>query len=141
GGARVTTGWPGGSRDFELSWSRVEKFTAELRDQYGVQIVDSPEAVAQATEVILITAADGRVHRELFERVAKFRRPTFIEKPLATSSAEAREIFRIAAEAGTPVMSCSTARFGETLSRALTQDLGPITGCDVFGPVPEEPTQ
>src|SRR4051812_7944531 len=67
-GARVTCAWPGGSRDFELSWSRVGKFTADVRDKFGVQILETPEAVAQAVDIVLITAADGRVHRELFER-------------------------------------------------------------------------
>ena len=140
-GAKVVCGWPGGSNDFELSWSRVEKFTAEVRDRHGVAILDSPEAVAEQVDLILITAADGRVHRELFERVLKFRRPMFIEKPMAMSSGDAREMFRLAAEANVVAMSCSTARFGEVLHAALRRDLGTIIGCDVFGPMPEEPTQ
>jgi len=142
GGARVVAGWQGGSSDFPLSISRVAKFTAELRDKFVVEILESPEAVAERVDLIFITAADGRAHRPLFERASKFRRPTFIEKPLATSSHDAREIFRIAAEARVPVMSCSTARFGEPLTRAIADDsLGRILGCDVYGPMPEEPTQ
>jgi predicted dehydrogenase len=140
-GARVIAGWPGGSKDFPLSWSRVGKFTAEVRDKFGVAILDSPEAVAERVDLVLITAADGRVHRLLFDRVLPFKRPMFIEKPLTTCSHEAREMFRIAEEAGVPLMSCSTARFGEPLHAALAADLGAIIGCDVFGPMPEEPTQ
>ncbi len=140
-GARVVAGWPGGSRDFHLSWSRVERFTNELRDKYGVGIMESPEAVAQAADLILITAADGRVHRELFERVLPYRRPTFIEKPLATSLDDAREVFRRAAEANVPLMSCSTIRFAEPLWNAMKENLGAIIGCDVFAPMPEEETQ
>ena len=140
-GARVTAGWPGGSADFPLSCTRVEKFMAQVREM-GVEIADSPEAVAQRVDVLFITAADGRAHRPLFERIVGFKRPTFIEKPLATSSHDARGIFRISAEAKVPVMSCSTARFGEPLQRAVADDsLGKIIGCDVFGPMPEEPTQ
>jgi predicted dehydrogenase len=140
-GARVVAGWPGGSKDFPLSWSRVGKFTAEVRDRFGVEIVDTPEAVAERVDVILVTAADGRMHRVLFDRLLKFKRPMFIEKPLTLCSHEAREMFRIAADAGVPLMSCSTARFGEPLRQAIEQDLGKIIGCDVFGPMPEEPTQ
>ena len=107
-----------------------------------VAIAESPEAVAERVDVLLITAADGRAHRPLFERIVQFKRPTFIEKPLATSSHDAQEIFRIAAKANVPVMSCSTARFGEPLMRAVRDEsLGKIIGCDVFGPMPEEPTQ
>ena len=140
-GARVTAGWPGGSSDFELSRSRVERFTAEVRDRHGVEIVPSPEAVAEKVDLVFITAADGRAHRGLFERVAIFKRPTFIEKPLATSSADGAAIFARAAELRIPVVSCSTARFGDRLHEALRADLGAIIGCDVYGPMPEEPTQ
>jgi predicted dehydrogenase len=77
----------------------------------------------------------------LFERIAKFQKPIFIEKPLATTLTDAREIFRLAAESKTPLMSCSTARFGLPLHAALAEDLGPVIGCDVFGPMPEESTQ
>ena len=140
-GACVIAGFPGGAPDFPLSWSRVEKFTAEVRDGYGVEILDSPEAVAERVDLLLITAADGRAHRPLLERVARFKRPTFIEKPLALSGADAREIFRIADNAEVPVMSCSTARFGVPLHEALAADMGAVIGCDVFGPMPEEPTQ
>src|SRR5687768_7987546 len=61
-GARITCGFAGGSSDFELSWSRVEKFTAQLRDDFGVKIMDKPEAVAEAVDLVFITAADGRTH-------------------------------------------------------------------------------
>jgi len=141
-GGRVVCGWPGGSADFPLSCSRVGTFTAELRDTFGVEILDSPEAVAERVDVVFITAADGRVHRPLFERIVQLKRPTFIEKPLATSSQDAREIFRLAMGAKVAVMSCSTARFGEPLARAVADSsLGKIIGCEVFGPMPEEPTQ
>ena len=33
-GGKVVVGFPGGSKDFEASYGRVEKFTAELRDKY-----------------------------------------------------------------------------------------------------------
>jgi predicted dehydrogenase len=137
----VVAAWPGGSHDFELSRTRVERFTREIRDQTGAAILDSPEAVAQAVDLVLITAADGRSHRGLFERIARFRRPTFIEKPLATTSADAEAIYRQAREQKIAVMSCSTIRFAEPLLAALREDLGAVLGCDVFGPMPEEPTQ
>jgi predicted dehydrogenase len=141
-GGRVVAGWPGGSDDFELSRSRVAKFTTEVREKFGVAILDSPEDVARDVDLILITAADGRAHRSLFERIVKFKKPTFIEKPLATSAADAEAIVHLAREANVPMMSCSTIRFADTTANAVNdQSLGAIIGCDVFGPMPEEPTQ
>ena len=47
-GAKVVVAYPGASPDFALSADRVDGFTNELRNDFGVQIVDSPEAVADA---------------------------------------------------------------------------------------------
>src|SRR5512133_1211654 len=67
-GGKVVIAFPGGSKDFELSWSRVGKFTDELRDKWGVKIVDSPEAVAQGCDLLFIESVDGRVHLDQFRR-------------------------------------------------------------------------
>src|SRR5690554_4706448 len=67
-GAKVVVAFPGGSPDFPLSINRVEQFTNELRDTYGVRIVDSIEAVAEASDAILLESVDGRVHREQLEK-------------------------------------------------------------------------
>ena len=55
---RQTIAFPGGSSDFELSNSRVAGFTNELRDDYGVEIVDSPEAVAERCDLLFIESVD-----------------------------------------------------------------------------------
>src|SRR5438876_4996810 len=118
-GARIVAGFPGGSNDFELSRSRVEGFTRQLRDQYGVKILDTPEAVAESCDVVFITSVDGRIHLEQFRRTIKLRRPTFIVKPFTTSLRDAEEIFRLAEDADVPVMSCSSLRYAEALTQSL----------------------
>jgi len=142
-GGKVVAAFPGGSKDFELSWSRVGGYEKQLRDEFGVQIMDSPEAVAEAVDLVFIISCDGRVHREHFERTARFRRPTFIDKPFATNSADARAIFAKASEAGIPVMSCSALRYAQGLVEALASsgEKGAIVGCDAFGPMAEQATQ
>ncbi|HET6384824.1 MAG TPA: Gfo/Idh/MocA family oxidoreductase, partial [Armatimonadota bacterium] len=110
-GGRVVAGFPGGSDDFELSRSRVTKFTEELRDQFGVTILESPEAVAEQVDAVLITSADGRVHLEQFRKIAPFGKPTFIDKPLAVTTADAKAIIELAMEQGVPMMSSSSLRF------------------------------
>ena len=140
-GAKVTVAWPGGSPDFDLSRDRVEGFTKTLRDEYHVQIVDSPEAVADACDLLFIESVDGRVHREQFSRTVRFGKPTFIDKPLATTLADAREIVRLAEASGVPLMSSSSLRFADALQEALAGGRDDILGCDVFGPMSEQPTQ
>jgi predicted dehydrogenase len=132
-GARVIAGYPGGSPDIDVSKNRVEGFTKDLKEKYGVEIMNSPEDVAKACDLVFITAVDGRIHRQLFERVVSFKRPTFIDKPFTTSLADAKEIFRLAEQNNVPVMSCSSLRYADGLTEALKGD--EVIGCDAFGPM------
>lgn len=138
-GGRVVAAYPGGSADFPLSINRVEGFTRTLQEDYAVRIVPSPEAVAEQVDLIFIASVDGRVHREQFQRIVPFGKPVFIDKPLATRVEDAEAIVRLAAEAGIPVMSCSSLRYAQPLVDLLSK-CTPI-GVDVFGPMALEPTQ
>ncbi len=141
-GGRVVVAYPGGSPDFELSCSRVDGFTRQLRDQYGVRIVDTPEAVAENSDAILLESVDGRVHLPLFERIARYGKPVFVDKPFALRSQEAEAIFCMAGEHGVAVMSCSSLRYAEGLTAVLADDrCGAIIGTDVYGPLSLQDTQ
>ena len=74
----------------------IAHYTAELRDKFGVTIVDSPEAVAQGCDAILHTSLDGRTHPGQFARIAAFGKPVFMDKPFAVSTADAKAIFATA---------------------------------------------
>src|SRR5690606_38998820 len=102
-GGKVVVAFPGGMKDVPLSGGRLEKFTDELKTRHGVTIVDSPEAVAEASDLVLIESVHGSVHLEEFKRTVQFKRPTFIDKPFTHDVSEAREILRLADQAGIPV--------------------------------------
>lgn len=144
-GARITVAFPGGSPDFDLSISRVEGYTNLLREQYGVQIVSSPEEVAEIADVILIESVDGRVHLEQFRRIAPFGKPIFVDKPFTVNSLEAREISALAREHKVLFMSCSPLRYAEGFEQALAHiksvDSGKVIGADCYGPMELEATQ
>lgn len=141
-GGRVAVAYPGGSADFELSHSRVAGYTEQLRDKFGVRIVDSPEAVAEDCDALLLTSVDGRVHRDQFERVASYGRPTFVDKPFAVTTTDAQAIVDSAARAGVPLMSCSSHRFSDALTAVLADSSdGEVVGIDCWGPMAIEPTQ
>ena len=61
-GGEVVVAYPGGSQDMELSYTRVEGFTKELKQNYGVEIVESMVEVAEKSDAILLESVDGRVH-------------------------------------------------------------------------------
>ncbi|CAM3611484.1 Gfo/Idh/MocA family protein [Marinicrinis lubricantis] len=141
-GGRVTYGYSGGSPDFPLSISRVEGYTAQLQSSFGVKIVDTPEEVAENCDAILLEAADGRVHLDLFKRIAPYRKPVFIDKPLSLTMEDAEEIERIAASYGIPVFSSSALRYAESLQLGLQQgEGGRVFGADVYGPMDVQSTQ
>lgn len=138
-GGKVTVAFPGGSQDIDLSRNRVEMFTKELREQWGVKIVDSPEAVAEACDILFLESIDGRVHRPQFEQTVKHRRPTFIDKPFTINSSDAEAILKLGKEHGVPVMSCSALRYADNFARAVREKKGNIFGIDVYGPMAEIP--
>ena len=141
-GGKVTCAYAGVSKDFHMSADRVEKFTQQVRDEFGVKILDQPEAVAEAVDLLFITAVDGRTHLDYVRRTIAQRKPTFIDKPMATSSADAKEMFKLADQHGVTMMSCSSLRYAQSVLEAIADDSpGKIVGCDIFGPMEIEPTQ
>lgn len=139
-GFKVVAGFPGGSKDVAASHTRVEKFTQELRDKYGVEIVASIDTLLTKVDVVLIESVDGRPHLEQAIPVFKAGKKVFIDKPIAGSLADAILIFELAKKHQTPVFSSSSLRFA-TGVQAVKRDakLGKILGCDSFGPCEIEP--
>ena len=132
-GARVVAAYKGGSPDIEASRTRIDQFTAELRDKWQVQIVDSIEALCRQVDAVLLTSNDGRVHLAQARVVIAAHKPLFIDKPLASTLEDAREIARLAKDAGVPWFSSSSMRFGgvaalrtSDLEGALTWGPGPL---------------
>ncbi|MGN7167709.1 Gfo/Idh/MocA family protein [Paenibacillus cellulositrophicus] len=141
-GGKVTAAYPGGSPDFELSIGRVDKFTAEVRDNSGVPIVQSIQEAAENADAILLLSVDGRVHLEQFRQIVPYGKPVFIDKPFAVTTRDAKAIYRLAQEHGIPLMSCSSVRWSEGLGRALNSaDQGNIIGVDTYGPMELQSTQ
>ncbi|MGG4049249.1 Gfo/Idh/MocA family protein [Paenibacillus favisporus] len=141
-GGKVTAAYPGGSPDFELSIGRVDKFTAEVRDNSGVPIAQSIQEAAENADAILLLSVDGRVHLEQFRQIVPYGKPVFIDKPFAVTTRDAKAIYRLAQEHGIPLMSCSSVRWSEGLGRALdSAGQGNIIGADTYGPMELQSTQ
>ena len=89
--------------------------------------------------MLLIESVDGRVHLDQFKRTVQFKRPTFIDKPLSTSYADAQEIFRLAHQHHVPVMTASSLRYAPPFVDALAAvGKEKILSCDIFGPMAEQ---
>jgi hypothetical protein len=128
---RVVAGFPGGSPDIPSSADRVEGFTNQLRDEYGVEIVDSIDALLGKVDVVFLESVDGRPHLEQARPVIAAGKPLFVDKPMAGSLADAVEIFALAEEAGVPCFSSSSLRFQPAVDSARRAT---IVGAMTYGP-------
>ena len=132
-GARIVAAFRGGSPDLPSSRDRIDNFTAQLRDKYGVEIVGSISELCARVDGVLLTSVDGRVHLAQAREIIAAGKPMFIDKPLASTLDDAREIARLAKAANVPWFSTSTLRYGVAALKT-----GDLSGVDVWGPGPLE---
>ena len=132
-GARIVAAFKGGSPDIPASRDRIDGFTRQLQEKYGVEIVATIAELCRRVDGVLLTSNDGRVHLAQAREIIAARKPLFIDKPLASTLEDAREIARLAKEAGVPWFSTSTLRYAVTGLK--TPDL---SGVEVWGPGPLE---
>ncbi|HEX4945735.1 MAG TPA: Gfo/Idh/MocA family oxidoreductase [Blastocatellia bacterium] len=139
-GARVVAAFKGGSPDVESSRTRVDRFAAEIKDKWNVELVNSIEELCQKVDAVLIESVDGRPHLEQIKPVLKAKKPVFIDKPFAGSLRDAKEIVRLAKAAGVPFFSSSSLRFVPDIQELKKNPaLGDLIGAIAFSPSPTEP--
>lgn len=134
-GFRVVAAYPGGSKDIESSYKRVDGFTKKLNEEFGVEIVKSIDELLGKVDVVLLESVDGRPHLEQARPVFKAKKPVFIDKPVAGSLADAVEIFELAKANNVPCFSSSSLRFYPNVAEVRSKgEVGTILGCDTRGP-------
>jgi len=138
-GARVVAAFKGGSPDVVASATRVDGFTKELVEKYGVKLYDSIEELARNVDAIMIESVDGRVHLDQARRVFPAGKPVFIDKPVAGSLRDAIEIYRLARQHNVPVFSVSPFRFSPVVGEVRRADIGKPLGVFSYGPATLEP--
>lgn len=135
-GFKVVAAYKGGSPDVESSYTRVDKFAAELQSKWQVKIVPDIRTLCRQVDGILLESVDGRTHLAQARQIIAAHKPMFIDKPLASTLADAREIARLADAAGVPWFTTSDERYNPIVAELKTPDM---TGATVWGPGPTEP--
>ncbi|HEV3026047.1 MAG TPA: Gfo/Idh/MocA family oxidoreductase [Planctomycetota bacterium] len=139
-GAKVVCAFKGGSPDVESSSSRIDGFTKTLQEKWGVEIVDSVEALCAKVDAVLLESVDGRPHLAQARPIFAAKKRVFIDKPLAGSYKDGVEIARLAKESGTPFFSASAVRFYDAITKTKEDPaIGKVQGCDAFSPASLEP--
>jgi hypothetical protein len=135
-GARVVAAFKGGSPDVESSYTRVDKFAEEIKQKWGVELVPDIKTLCSKVDAVLLESVDGRVHLKQAREVIAAGKPLFIDKPLAATLEDAREIARLAKAASVPWFSSSSLRWSEI---ANTMKFPDASGVITWGPGPTEP--
>lgn len=87
-------------------------------EKYGVELLDSMEAVIEKSDVLVILGPDNpETHEMLTELPLKSGKLTYVDKTFATDKAAALRIFANADTHGTPCYSTSALRFSSELQQ------------------------
>jgi len=131
-GADIVAGCPGTSL---VSPERVPGYTESLRNM-GVEIVDRPEDLIGKVDGVLIEANDGGVHLELAKPFIEAGLSLYIDKPFASSLADAKELVRLAEAKGVSLFSSSSLRYGTEVQDVLArhEEIGRVIGADAYSP-------
>jgi hypothetical protein len=134
-GARVVAAYKGGSPDLEESVKVIDKYAAELREQLGIEFVNSIADLCPRVDGLLLESVDGRPHLAQFREAVRCAKPVFIDKPLASTLADAFAIAKLARESRVPWFSASALRFSPIAELRSPQ----MTSAIVWAPAPMEP--
>jgi predicted dehydrogenase len=139
-GARITVAFPTMSPDMPWSRSRADGFVKELQEKRGVRVVGSIDELLSESDAVLLCSLDGRPHPHQARPILEARKPVFIDKPIAASYREARDLLLLAEELGTPAFGASAIRWYPGVVEVAQADVGPVRGAISYGPSPIEPT-
>lgn len=139
-GYPVVAAYPKGSLKIESSYSRIPKYTEQVKEM-GVEIVDSIDELLEKVDVVLLETNDGNRHLEQVLPVFEAGKPVFIDKPIAGSLSDAIAIFEASEKYGVPTFCSSSLRYAENaLSIRNGEAIGKVTGADTYSPASLEET-
>lgn len=135
-GARVVAAYKGGSPDLADSVKYGEQCTEELRTKWNIEIVDDIATLCSKVDGVLLESIDGRTHLRQAREVIAMKKPLFIDKPLASTLKDAREIAHLAKKAGVPWFSSSILRYSPSIVAAKSEGAIGVTAWSP-GPIEE----
>lgn len=138
-GARVVAAFKGGSPDIESSASRVDGYTKELVEKYGVQLYPTIEQLCQQVDAVMLMSVDGRPHLWQAMPVIQAGKPLYLDKPMAGSLGDVIAIFKLARAHNVPVFSSSSLRYGKNTQAVRHGSIGKVLSAETTSPFNVEP--
>ena len=139
-GVRVVAAYPVISDDYPESAALTERWKQQMVGVPAnpavppVEFVDSTEELLKRCDAVMIWSLDGRMHLRQATAVLKAGKPVYIGRPLASSTADAVAILKLAEELKVPCWTCSQHRFSPGfIGMRNHPEVGKVIGCDVYG--------
>ena len=105
-----------------------------------LDIVDTPEDLLGKVDAAIISTRDGARHREQAEPLLRAGMPVLVDKPLATSVADAQAIIAAGQESGSVLLSASALRFLPQIPELSEGGTDSLRQLSVIGPAdPDSP--
>jgi hypothetical protein len=133
-GGKVVAAFKSSSADIPSSADRVEQYTAQLQNEFGVKLMPSIEELCRAVDCVLIENVDGRPHLAEARPVIAAKKRLFIDKPVAGSLRDAVQIFKLAREAKVPVFTSSAYRYYDSMIELKKANIGTLRSAISYGP-------
>ena len=116
-----------------------EKQTKEHAEEFGIpEIVAKPADMIGKIDAAICTCRDGAVHAKYSLPVIRAGIPTFVDKPFATTVADAKRMIAAAKKAKTAITTSSSIPYGSGAMKFLT-DLKKLKKADIVSGISTGP--
>lgn len=107
-------------------------------ESWGIKVTTAFEEAVSGCDAIMLEINDGAYHLEYFRKVAALGLPVFLDKPLAATLADGREILRLLQKHNTRVWSGSSLPFCPEID-ATRKRFTEISRAQVYGALGQAP--
>ncbi|MCF0135375.1 MAG: NAD(P)-dependent oxidoreductase [Lachnospiraceae bacterium] len=121
----------GGTYEVAYAWAYQDRpggmSNREWAETFGAKLMNSPEEVIEAADVLVVLAPnDPQMHELLCQKPLASGKRTYVDKTFAPDKASAERIFANAEAHGTPCFSTSALRFSQELDTIDTDAIETI---------------
>jgi predicted dehydrogenase len=112
----------------------IDQYVGKL-NEFGIEMVDSPEAMLGKVDAVCVESQSGYVHPARVAPFLKAGLPCFVDKPFACTVEDARTMADLAKANGAALFSSSSLRYGLEVVQALQDEaIGPVVGALTYSP-------
>ena len=129
--------WVDSNATVHAIWGEDDARTREVADKVSIpNVASTPEDAVAGASIVFVVSRHGGMHLDLARVAIDARKPVFVDKPFTVAPDDARELVILAEDAGVPMVSFSTLRYGsDTVDfKRRMSEIGPVRYAGYTGP-------